>query len=242
MEKNARLTRISKYIAMCGIASRRKSEEFVLAGRIKVNGKTVDDLSYKINPGDIVECDNKIISLERNIVIALNKPPGYLSTVRDGYNRKTVIDILDDDKKKLRLYPSGRLDYNSRGLIILTNDGSLAYRLMHPGFGVPKVYRVKAEGIITQEEIKSMQKGIEIDGRDLSANRVKLKEIGIDNCIIEIEISEGRKRIIRKALAKLGHKVIDLQRVSIGKITINGIKEGSYKVLSVEEITKLQSI
>lgn len=242
MEMETKGIRISRYLAMSGIASRRKSEEIVLVGKIKVNGKTVKDLSFKINPEDTVEYDGKKISYENTVVIALNKPPGYLSTVKDSFKRKTVLDLLDEKIKQLRLYPAGRLDYNSRGLIILTNDGNLAYKLTHPGFSIPKTYQVKIRGHLSGDDIIKIKKGIEVEGRDLIAESIKIVKNGEDYCIIEIKIKEGRKRIIRKALLKIGHAVIDLQRVSIGKFNIGKIKEGSYILLSQENITKLKSI
>jgi len=242
MEMENKEIRISRYLAMSGVSSRRKSEEIVLAGKIKVNGKTVKDLSFKINPEDIVEYDGKKISYENKVVIALNKPPGYLSTVKDNFKRKTVLDLLDEKIKQLRLYPAGRLDYNSRGLIILTNDGNLAYKLTHPGFSIPKTYQVKIRGHLSGDDIIKIKKGIEVEGRDLIAESIKIVKNGKDYCIIEIKIKEGRKRIIRKALLKIGHAVIDLQRVSIGKFNIGKIKEGSYILLSQENITKLKSI
>jgi 23S rRNA pseudouridine2605 synthase len=241
METENNEIRISRYLAMSGVASRRKSEEIVLAGKIKVNGKTVKDLSFRINPEDIVEYDGKKISYENKVVIALNKPPGYLSTVNDNFKRKTVLDLLDEKIKTLRLYPAGRLDYNSRGLIILTNDGNLAYTLTHPGFNIPKAYQVKIRGCLSDDDIIKIKKGIDVDGRDLIAESIKIVRNVKDNCTIEIKIKEGRKRIIRKALLKIGHAVIDLQRISIGKFNIGKIKEGSYILLSQKDITQLKS-
>jgi 23S rRNA pseudouridine2605 synthase len=242
MEIDTKEIRISRYVAMSGVASRRKSEEIVLAGKIKVNGKTVKDLSFRIKAEDKVEYDGEKITYENKVVIALNKPPGYLSTVRDSFKRKTVLDLLDEKIKQLRLYPAGRLDYNSRGLIILTNDGNLAYKLTHPGFNIPKTYQVKVRGQLSEVDIIKIKKGIEVEGRDLAAESIKIVENKKDNCTIEIKIKEGRKRIIRKALLKIGHEVIDLQRISIGKFNIGKIREGSYILLSQENITKLKSI
>jgi 23S rRNA pseudouridine2605 synthase len=241
METENNEIRISRYLAMSGVASRRKSEEIVLAGKINVNGKTVKDLSFKINPEDIVEYDGKKISYENKVVIALNKPPGYLSTVKDNFKRKTVLDLLDEKIKTLRLYPAGRLDYNSRGLIILTNDGDLSYVLTHPGFNIPKTYQVKIRGWLSDDDIINIKKGIEVEGRDLVAESIKIVKNVKDSCTIEIKIREGRKRIIRKALLKIGHAVIDLQRISIGKFNIGKIKEGSYVLLSQKDIAQLKS-
>jgi len=147
-----------------------------------------------------------------------------------------VLDLLDEKIKTLRLYPAGRLDYNSRGLIILTNDGDLSYVLTHPGFNIPKTYQVKIRGWLSDDDIINIKKGIEVEGRDLVAESIKIVKNVKDSCTIEIKIREGRKRIIRKALLKIGHAVIDLQRISIGKFNIGKIKEGSYVLLSQKDI------
>jgi pseudouridine synthase len=152
-----------------------------------------------------------------------------------------VLDLLDEKIKTLRLYPAGRLDYNSRGLIILTNDGDLSYVLTHPGFNIPKTYQVKIRGWLSDDDIINIKKGIEVEGRDLVAESIKIVKNVKDSCTIEIKIREGRKRIIRKALLKIGHAVIDLQRISIGKFNIGKIKEGSYVLLSQKDIAQLKS-
>ena len=152
-----------------------------------------------------------------------------------------MLDLLDEKIKTLRLYPAGRLDYNSRGLIILTNDGDLSYVLTHPGFNIPKTYQVKIRGWLSDDDIINIKKGIEVEGRDLVAESIKIVKNVKDSCTIEIKIREGRKRIIRKALLKIGHAVIDLQRISIGKFNIGKIKEGSYVLLSQKDIAQLKS-
>ncbi len=231
--------RISRFLAMCGISSRRNCEELVLASKIKVNGKVIKDLFYKVGAQDTVEYEHQKISLEKKTVIALNKPPGYLSTAKDDFQRKTVLDLVGNEHSN-RLYPVGRLDYDSRGLIILTNDGNLSYMLTHPKFGIPKVYRVRLKGNIKPADIRNILEGVEIEGKDLIASKVRLLENNRDNCLIEIKINEGRKRIIRKALAILGYKVIDLQRTAIGNFEVKDIREGTYRILLPEDIEKLQ--
>jgi len=232
--------RISRFLAMCGISSRRNCEELVLAGKIKINGKVIKDLFYKVGAQDTVEYESQKIYLEKKTVIALNKPPGYLSTVRDDFQRKTVLDLIGRREHPDRLYPVGRLDYNSRGLIILTNDGDLSYMLTHPKFGIPKVYRVRVKGIISPADISNILSGVKIEGKDLIASKVNLLKKNRDNCLIEIMINEGRKRIIRKVLANLGYQVIDLQRTAIGKFEVKDIREGTYRIMMPEDIEKLQ--
>jgi len=179
--------------------------------------------------------------LEEKIVIALNKPTGYLSTVSDKFNRKTVLDLIH--YKNFRLYPVGRLDINSRGLIILTNDGELAYKLAHPKFGVPKVYDVLINKRINFKDLEIILNGIKIEGRELYPLSVELLN---DSSLIRIKIAEGRKRIIRKVFKTLGYKVIDLKRVQIGNFKLDDCKpklsEGSFKILSDLEIKKLLKI
>lgn len=258
--------RIAKFLAKCGISSRRKCEQIILQGRAKINGEIIKDLSKKVFLGDKVEIDGKPLILEEKIVIALNKPTGYLSTVSDKFNRKTVLDLIH--YKNFRLYPVGRLDVNSRGLIILTNDGELAYKLTHPKFGIPKVYDVLINKRINFKDLEIILNGIKIEGRELYPLSVDLLKIKLkntshdsnnltndynrykkflnDSSLIRIKIAEGRKRIIRKVFKTLGYKVIDLKRVQIGNFKLDDCKpelsEGSSKILSNLEIKKLLRI
>lgn len=233
--------RIAKFLARCGISSRRKCEQIILQGRVKINGEIIKDLSKKIFLDDKIELDGRPLILEEKIVIALNKPTGYLSTVSDKFNRKTVLDLIH--YKNFRLYPVGRLDINSRGLIILTNDGELAYKLAHPKFGVPKVYDVLINKRINFKDLEIILNGIKIEDRELYPLSVELLN---DGSLIRIKIAEGRKRIIRKVFKTLGYKVIDLKRVQIGNFKLDDCKpklsEGSFKILSDLEIKKLLRI
>ena len=156
-------TRISKFLANCGIGSRRKCEEIIKSGKVKVNGKVVTDLAFKVSQEDEVKYRDKTLEIEDKIILALNKPVGYLSTVEEDFNRKTVLDLINIKSK--RLYPVGRLDYNSRGLIIITNDGRLTYRITHPKFEIPKTYEVTLNGQITDLELRKIGTGIKIGKR-----------------------------------------------------------------------------
>jgi len=229
-------TRISKYLAECGIGSRRKCEKLVLEGKVKVNGTVLKDLSYRVAPEDRVVCLNQKIEPQPKTVIALNKPPGYLSTVKDDFNRKKVTDLI---KKEIRLYPVGRLDYKSRGLIIMTNDGSLSYRLTHPKFMVPKTYKVKVEGYVQKKDISKLIEGIEIEEVQVNVISLKVIDRTADKSTIIMEIVEGRKRIIRRVFKKLGYRVVDLQRTKIGNFDLGNLKEGEYMVLNHEQIKDL---
>ena len=231
--------RISRYLASCGIASRRKCEEFVLRRRIKVNNEVVCDLSFPVSTQDRVEMDGRLLKYQEKMTLMCNKPVGYLSTVRDDFNRKTILDLIDD--KSIRLYPVGRLDYDSRGLIILTNDGDIAYRIMHPKFKVPKTYIVGVDSKMESNDIEKIKKGIEIESRKLVPLSVKVLESGKNITIIEIKIIEGRKRILRKIFAKIGYNIADLKRTMIGGLGLNGLQEGLCRRLKTEDMDNLFS-
>ena len=229
--------RIAKYLASCGILSRRKAEELIKSGKIKVNGEILTDLSFKVSADDKVKYQGKELKYEKNIVIALNKPRGYISSAADNYKRKTVLDLVNGIEA--RLYPVGRLDFDSRGLILLTNDGDFTYKILHPKFQVPKTYEVEINDYFSDENIKKITNGINIEGRELlpAAVRVLIRKNNISR--IEIKIIEGRKRIIRKVFAKLGYKVKDLKRTAIGGLKLDNIAEGNYRVLSEDELEKV---
>jgi 23S rRNA pseudouridine2605 synthase len=237
---NTNKIRIARYMALCGVASRRNSEVLILKGAVKVNHEVVADLSYKVGSEDVVEFENQRIIPEYKIAIALNKPAGYLSTARDDFKRKTVLDLLMlEDSCKARLYPVGRLDYNSRGLIILTNDGELAYNITHPKFRVPKVYEVKTDLEISSYDINRIREGMAIAERELTVLDLNVKKLPCAGSLVTIKIAEGRKRILRKIFQNLGYKVLDLKRMQIGGFAMGDIKEGEYKILNEKQIMSL---
>jgi len=237
---NENKIRLARFMALCGIASRRSSEALILRGAVKVNQIVVTDLSFKVGSEDIVELENRRIIPEKKITIALNKPAGYLSTARDEFNRKTVLDLLMlESACNARLYPVGRLDCDSRGLIILTNDGELAYRITHPKFMVPKIYEIKTDREITSYDINRIKEGILIEERELSVLDMNLKSLAGGNSLVTIKIAEGRKRILRKVFQNLGYRVLDLKRTQIGGFAIGDIKEGEYKILNGKQVKNL---
>jgi 23S rRNA pseudouridine2605 synthase len=229
--------RIAKYLASCGILSRRKAEELIKSGKIMVNDEILTDLSFKISAEDKVKYQGKELKFERNIVIALNKPRGYISSAADNFKRKTVLDMVSGITE--RLYPVGRLDFDSRGLILLTNDGDFTYKILHPKFQIPKTYEVEINEYISDENIERITKGINIEGRKLLPVSVRVLVRKNNNSRIEIKIIEGRKRIIRKTFTKLGYKVKDLKRTAIGCLKLGSIAEGNYKILSEDELKKV---
>lgn len=236
--------RINKYIASCGIASRRKAEEIILQERVKVNGNIVKDLSFKIDEeNDLVEIDNEKINMKKeNIYIVLNKPEGYITTVKDQFDRPSVVDLLTDIKE--RIYPIGRLDYETSGLLILTNDGDLTYKLTHPKHEVSKVYIARVKGIPTYEEITNFENGLYIEDYKTSPAKIKILEKNEEKnySICQIQIHEGRNRQVRKMCKAINHPVQRLKRVAMGKITLKGTEVGKYRHLTNEEIKYLKSI
>jgi 23S rRNA pseudouridine2605 synthase len=232
--------RLARYMALCGVASRRSSEALILKGSVKVNQEVAADPSYKVGSEDVVELENQRITPEIKIAIALNKPAGYLSTARDDFKRKTVLDLLMlEDFRKARLYPVGRLDYDSRGLIILTNDGDLAYRITHPKFMVPKLYEVKIDREITPSDINRIKEGMVIEEKELSVLDLIAKKLHGAGSMVTIKIAEGRKRIIRKVFQNLGYNVLDLKRTQIGGFALGDIKEGEYIILNEKQVMAL---
>jgi 23S rRNA pseudouridine2605 synthase len=229
--------RLSKYLAECGIWSRRKCGDLITSGRIKVDGQKITDLSFKVSGSSKVLLDGQLIKPEEKIVVALNKPPGYLSTASDEFGRKTVLDLVKNIK--VRLYPAGRLDMDSSGLIILTNDGELVYNITHPKFMIPKTYQLTISRNISKRDLEVLIAGINIDNRKLKPTEVNIVKTGSSYQILKIQIHEGRKRILRRVMSHLGYVVLGLKRVSIGDLGLGELKEGRYRVLKNDDIKKL---
>lgn len=234
--------RLQKYMARCGVSSRRKCEEIILQGRVKVNNSIVKELGTKINPEiDYVYVDGKIIKPEeRKLYIALNKPIGYVSTVKDERGRKTVIDLVDVSE---RIYPIGRLDYNTSGLILLTNDGDIYNKIIHPSQLINKTYVAIIEGIPSNLSINKFCNGLDIGDKYITAPAdfqiiKKMK----NSSKVKITIHEGRNRQIRRMCEAINHPVKKLTRISIGKITLNNLKEGTWRHLSKSEIKYIKSL
>ncbi|MBC6003250.1 Ribosomal large subunit pseudouridine synthase B [uncultured Clostridium sp.] len=236
--------RINKYIASCGIASRRKAEELILENRVKVNGNLINELSFQINEKkDKVEVDGKLIGLEEKLVyIMLNKPEGYVTTVKDQFDRKSVIDLVKDIDA--RVYPIGRLDYETSGLLLLTNDGDLTYKLTHPKHEVDKTYIATVKGIPTQNEITNFEKGLYIEDYKTSPAKIKIvkKNIEKNYAVCEIKIHEGRNRQVRKMCKAINHPVMNLRRKAMGKIVLKDVEIGKYRHLTVEEVNYLKNL
>ncbi|WP_411167624.1 pseudouridine synthase [Clostridium sp. MB05] len=239
--------RLQKYMARCGVASRRKCEEIILEGKVKVNDKIVTELGVKINCEiDKVFYNGKIITPEENkVYIMLNKPEGYITSVKDEKGRKTILDIV---KVNERIYPIGRLDYDSSGLILLTNDGDIYNKIIHPRVEVQKKYIALCRGIFSNEEIKRFENGVDIGGYITSDAKLKVidkekdKRTNEFNSLVEIIIHEGKNRQIRKMCSALGHEVISLKRVAIGNIKLGYLKRGEWRNLTKEELNYINSL
>lgn len=232
--------RLQKYLATAGIASRRVCEQYILEGRVKVNGETVTELGRKVENNDKVVFDNKLVQLNNNYVYyLLNKPTGYVTTVKDEKQRPTVMDLIKDTKN--RVFPVGRLDYNTSGLLILTNDGQLTYELTHPKHNINKIYQVKVKGKVTQKELVRLSEGVFIDGRKTAPAKVERIKENQASTVLSITIHEGRNRQIRKMCEAVNHEVLTLKRIAIGKIKLEDLKPGEYRHLTQEEIEYLKN-
>ena len=232
--------RLQKYMAECGVASRRASEQLILEGRVQINGITVTELGVKVQEGDKVTFDGSIIKpVNKRVYIMLYKPDKVMSTVSDPEGRKTVLDLVDENT---RLYPVGRLDYHTEGLILLVNDGDVAYHLTHPKFEIEKEYLVTIQGEISREEVLKLQSGVIIDGQKTAPSKVRVTEITDHTTSLSIIIHEGRNRQVRKMLEAVNKKVIHLTRFRHGELVLTGLKPGQWRHLTKEEIAYLENI
>lgn len=235
------MERLQKYLAQAGIASRRKCEEIILAGRVEVNHIKISELGFKIDPlKDKVKVDGKLIKgKEDRVYYLLNKPKGVVSTVKDPQGRKKVTDLIGT---KERIYPVGRLDSDTEGLILLTNDGVLTNALTHPSFEINKTYLALVKGRPSEKDINLLRKGIPLeDGMTAPAVVEPVKNIK-QNALIKITIHEGRNRQVRRMFEYVGSKVIELKRIKFCFLTLQGLKVGEYRKLSKEEVLRLKKI
>ncbi|HIQ66817.1 MAG TPA: rRNA pseudouridine synthase [Candidatus Coproplasma stercoravium] len=232
--------RINKYLAQCGVASRRDCDKLVADGRVTVNGRPAD-VGADVEEGDVIKVDGKVVTLKKNEYYILHKPKGYLCTVSDDKGRKTVMDILGSSVG--RVYPVGRLDYDSEGLLILTTDGELAQHLTHPSNEVPKTYVVKVEGRLTEADLNPIRSGIEIEGGYVTKKcRAHIIETNRDFTRVEITLREGKNREIRKMFAAIGKEVTLLKRTKVGELSLRGLDRGAFRKLSPAEVAYLKSI
>ncbi|KON87183.1 pseudouridine synthase [Sporosarcina globispora] len=236
------MERVQKVIAHAGVASRRKAEELMAEGRVKVNGKTVKELGVKVSPSDRIEVDGIPVEREEPVYFLLYKPRGVISAVSDDKGRKVVTDFFEGIKQ--RIYPVGRLDYDTSGILILTNDGEFANLLMHPSNEIEKVYVAKVKGIPSKESMKTLQRGVVLeDGKTAPA---KTKLLSMDKkkqtAIVEISIHEGRNRQVRRMFEAIGHPVLKLKRERYGFLTLQGLSAGDARELTAHEVKQLRAL
>ena len=232
------MERLQKVIAASGITSRRKAEELIKAGKVYVNGEKVTELGVKVNLTDDIVVDKVHLEREEHVYFLLNKPRGVISSVSDDKNRKTVVDLINTKK---RIYPIGRLDYDTTGLLLLTNDGELANLLMHPSNSVPKTYVAKLNRFLEPSDLMKLKAGVIVDGIKCKPTRVKVKKSDMvkDYSIVEITIVEGRNHIVKNIFKELGYLVDKLTRIEYAFLNIDGLKSGEYRSLTIKEVKKL---
>ena len=230
--------RINKFIASSGVASRRKADELIAQGKVKVNNQVLRELGYDVKEGDKVSVDGKLIAIsEKKVYIVLNKPTGYVTTVNDQQGRPTVMDLITDIEE--RIFPVGRLDYNTSGLLIFTNDGDFAQKVSHPVHELGKTYRAKVQGIVSREKIARLRRGIDIGGFVTSPAKVEIYKELPKQTVVDITIHEGKNRQVRKMFKAIGNPVLELERIAIGEIKLGRLARGGYRNLTKKEIESL---
>ncbi len=231
--------RLNKYLALCGLDSRRGCEELITAGRVRINGVVVDKLSAQVMPDDKVLLDGKVIQPQPLVYVLLNKPRGYITTRHDEFQRQTVAQLVP---LPVKLNPVGRLDADSSGVLLLTNDGELHYRLTHPRFGVIRHYRVTIAGKLSPGEMQQLQKGIEILPGKVARPTLKRIKSRDDHTVLHLELGEGLNREIRRIFTALGKKVLALDRLAYGGIRCRELRRGAWRYLTSAEISRLKKL
>ena len=228
------MIRLNKFLAMCGICSRRNADEIILQGKVRINGKKVTELGVSVDElKDKIEYNGKILKIKsKKVYIMLNKPAGYITTSKEQFGRPYILELI---KEKERVFPVGRLDMDTEGLILLTNDGDFANSLMHPSKKINKVYEAKVSGNITEEKIKKLQNGVKIEDYITAPAKVRL----ITKDILEIIIHEGKNRQVKKMCRAVGLRVEKLKRTKIGEMELGNLKVGEYKILTEKQIKSL---
>jgi len=233
--------RLNKFLSLAGVASRREADRWIVQGRVSVNNKTVDELGFKIDEErDVVQVDGRKVQVKPTpVYILLNKPVGYLVTLKDPFRRPVVRSLLPASLG--RVFPVGRLDLESEGLLVLTNDGELAHRLSHPRFGVKKVYLVKVKGEPNKEVLSRLERGIYLEGRKTAPAKAALLAPG-QKSWLRLELQEGRKREVREMCAAVGHPVQELRRVEYAGMVLKGLKPGQWRHLGPPEVRRLKAL
>jgi len=234
--------RLNKFLSLAGVASRREADRWIVQGRVSVNNKIVDELGFKIDEErDVVQVDGRKVQVKPTpVYILLNKPAGHLVTLKDPFRRPVVRSLLPASLG--RVFPVGRLDLESEGLLVLTNDGELAHRLSHPRFGVKKVYLVKVKGEPNKEVLSRLERGIYLEGRKTAPAKAALLAPGQKSSWLRLELQEGRKREVREMCAAVGHPVQELRRVEYAGLVLKGLKPGQWRQLGPPEVRRLKAL
>ena len=232
------MERLQKVIAEAGITSRRKAEELIMAGVVKVNGTVIRELGTKVSPKDLIEVNGQVIGKEKKVYYLLNKPRGVITSVSDEKNRKTVVDLIDC---KERIYPVGRLDYDTTGVLLLTNDGDFANILMHPSHKIEKVYLAKVAGIVKGDTIHALENGVRLDGKLIKPSRVKLRKINTkqNTSYVEVSIHEGMNHQVKRMFQAVGFEVLKLKRERLAFFDVKDLKSGQYRMLSPKDVARV---
>lgn len=235
------MERLQKVIAASGYTSRRKAEELIVAGKVEVNGEKITELGYKVKQGDLILVDGKLIEGENKVYFAFYKPKSCICSLKDEHDRTCVVDYFDDIKE--RVYPVGRLDYDTTGLLFMTNDGEFANLMMHPSSHQEKIYEVTITGLLSGESVKKLEKGVYLEG--VKTLPCKIKIVGKDTehktTMLMIKLVEGKNRQVKKMFELMGHRVKRLHRISIAGINLSGLRPGEYRRLKPQEVKDLRS-
>ena len=236
------MERLQKYLAECGVASRRKCEELITTGHISVNDTIVTELGVQVSNTDVVKYDGVVVTKEEHVYYVLNKPVGYITTVSDDKNRPTVLDLFEENDKKNRIYPVGRLDFDTAGVLLVTNDGEFSNKLTKANFEIEKEYVARVEGLVTKFEILNLKKGVTLK-TGYKTKPCKAKVISSDKrnntSLVNIIIHEGKNHQVRLMCDAIGHPVKKLTRVRVGNITLEGIPKGCYRRLKIHEVKEI---
>ncbi len=233
--------RLHKFLALCGVASLRAAEKLVAAGRVTVNGSVVSNVRRGIDPKtDDIRVDGKRVEPEKKVYMMLNKPTGYLTTMKDPQGRKSVSELVAGVPQ--RVFPVGRLDKDTHGLLLMTNDGEVTYHLTHPKFEISKTYHAVVKGIVSEDALDKLSSGVQLSDGVTSPAQVRLLSHHGNESVIEISIAEGKKRQVRRMCSAVGHEVVELERVAMGGLVLDDLPPGTWRYLSPEEISQLRQL